>query len=153
VTAPFIGGMNVPSRLGRVNASRPLAELSVGADALILRPRWFAGWVLRDVVIPMDQVTAAFPLSGRRMARGIGVAMSGGQVAYFWTAQSDEVLAALRAAGVKVDPVPRRASALWSWRPASTGSGDSLRLPRLSLVVWPVIALFLGLLLVLITHR
>lgn len=153
VAARFIGGMNVPSRVGRVNASRPLAELTVGDDAMTLRPRWFARWVLRDVVIPLDQVTAVFPLRGRWMTRGIGVAMSWGQVAYFWTTQSDEVLAALHTAGVTVDPVPRPASAVWSWREVPTGPGDSLRLPRLLIVVWPVLALLsLGLLLVVITH-
>jgi hypothetical protein len=99
-----------------VNASRPLAELTVEDDAITLRPRWFARWVIRDVVIPSDQITTAFPLRGRAMARGIGFAISGGQVVYFWTPQSPDVLAALHKAGVAVDPVPRTASAVWSWR-------------------------------------
>jgi hypothetical protein len=153
VAARFIGGMNVPSRAGRINASRPLAELTVGGDAMTLRPRWFARWILRDVVIPLDQVTAVFPLRGHWMTGGVGVAMSGGQVAYFWTSQSDEVLAALHTAGVTDDPFPRPASAVWSWRLPPTGTADGLWLPRVLIVVWLVLALVsLGLLLVVITH-
>jgi hypothetical protein len=154
VVARFIGGMNIPSRVGRINASRPLAELAIADGALVLRPRWFAGWVMRDFVIPLDQVAAAFPLSGRRMTRGIGVSMPAGQVAYFWTTRPDEVLAALYAAGVIVDPVPRRASAVWNWRPAPTSVVvESLRMPRPLVVVWLLLALIsLALLLVVMTR-
>jgi hypothetical protein len=56
-----------------------------------------------------------YPLARRWFARGIGIAMTDARVAYFWTKRQDDVLAALRARGLTVDPVPRRAS-LWRIR-------------------------------------
>jgi hypothetical protein len=107
--------MNVPKRFGRLNASMPLAELVFKTDAIILRPRWIAAWVIDDYVIPVSQVAVAFPLSGGWFSRGVGISMSDSQVAYFWTKAPDEVLAALRAKNLTIDPVPRRAS-LWRRR-------------------------------------
>jgi hypothetical protein len=108
----FIGGMNVPKRFGRLNASMPLAELVLETDAIILRPRWISAWVIDDFAIPVSDVAVAYPLSRRWFARGIGIAMTDARVAYFWTNRQDEVLTALRARGLTVDLVPRRAS-LW----------------------------------------
>jgi hypothetical protein len=108
----FIGGMNVPTRFGRYNASMPLAELVLENDAIILHPRWIGAWVLDDFVIPVSQVAVAFPLARRWLARGIGISMTDSRVAYFWTKRQDDVLAALRARGLTIDPLPRRAS-LW----------------------------------------
>jgi len=108
----FIGGMNVPKRFGRLNASMPLAELVLEADAIILHPRGISARVIDDFVIPVSDVAVAYPLARRWFARGIGIARTDSRVAYFWTNRQDEVLAALRAQGLTVDPVPRRAS-LW----------------------------------------
>jgi hypothetical protein len=109
----FIGGMNVPMRFVRGNASRPLAELVLESDAITLRPRGIAAWVLHDFVIPVSQVAVVFPLSGGWLSRGVGISTTDSQVAYFWTKAPDDVLAALRAQGLTVDPSPRRPSFLW----------------------------------------
>ncbi len=116
----FIGGMNVPMRFVRGNASMPLAELVLESDAITLRPRGIAGWLLHDFVIPVSQVAAVFPLSGGWLSRGVGISMTDSRVAYFWTKAPDEVLAAMRAHGLTVDPVPRRASILWLRRRRSS---------------------------------
>ena len=112
----FIGGMNVPKRFGRLNASMPLAELVIETDAIILRPRWITAWVIDDFVIPVGQVAVAFPLARGWFARGIGISMTDSRVAYFWTKRQDDVLAALRARGVTIDPLARR-TLLWRRRP------------------------------------
>jgi hypothetical protein len=110
--AEFVGGMNVPSSLGgRLNATVPLALLTIGETSLRIHPRWFAGAMFSDFEVPLREVKAAFMLSGSFMTSGVGFELSDGQVAYFWTRRDrQQVLAALQQRGVLIDPAPRRAA-------------------------------------------
>jgi hypothetical protein len=112
--------MSVPSAMGRLNAAIPLVELVLDREELRLSPRWFAAWFYTEFRVQLGEITSAFPLRGR-MTSGIGFTMTDGQTGYFWTwSQADEVLAALRARGITIDPQPRRARAIWRALPTST---------------------------------
>ena len=109
--AEFVGGMNVPSTLGgRLNATVPLALLTIGESTLRIRPRLFGRAMFSDFEARFDQITAAFRLRGTFMTSGVGFELSDGQVGYFWTLRDqDRILSALQQRGVSIDPVPRRA--------------------------------------------
>ena len=108
----FGGGMNVPSTLGgRLNATVPLALLTIGENTLQIRPRLFGRAMFSDFEVRLDQITAAFRLKGTFMTSGVGFELSDGQVGYFWTFRDQaRLLSALRQRGVPIDPVPRRAT-------------------------------------------
>jgi hypothetical protein len=122
--AHFVGGMNVPSSLGgRLNATIPLARLTIGLEDLRLQPRSFAR-MFSEFEVPLNEITAAFLLNGTFMTSGVGFEISDGQLAYFWTlGDKDRILAVLQHRGVRVDPVPRRATGAllgqlgfgWKW--------------------------------------
>src|SRR5580692_11227176 len=103
--------MNVPSSLGgRLNATVPLARLTIGMEDLRIRLRSFARVMFSDFEVPLDEINSAFRLRGTFMASGVGFELSDGQLAYFWTlGDKDRILAVLRQRGVRIDPVPRRA--------------------------------------------
>jgi hypothetical protein len=121
----FVGGMNVPSTLGgRLNATVPLALLTVGEKSLRIAPRLFGRAMFSDFEVRLDEITAAFRLRGTFMTSGVGFELSDGQVGYFWTRRDqDRLLAALQGRGVPIDPVPRRATGalsgqlglMWNW--------------------------------------
>ncbi len=104
--------MNVPSTLGgRLNATVPLALLTIGENTLQIRPRLFGRAMFSDFEVRLDQITAAFRLKGTFMTSGVGFELSDGQVGYFWTFRDQaRLLSALRQRGVPIDPVPRRAT-------------------------------------------
>ena len=121
--------MNVPSALGgRLNATVPLAVLTIGEDTLRMHPRWFAGAMFSDFEVPLNEISAAFLLSGTFMTSGVGFQISDGQLAYFWMlGEKSRILAVLQQRGVLIDPVPRRAN--WRivgpiWVVVETGSID-----------------------------
>jgi hypothetical protein len=110
--AEFVGGMNVPSTLGgRLNATVPLALLTVREKTLRIRPRLFGRAMFSDFEVRLNEITAAFRLRGTFMTAGVGFELSDGQVAYFWTLRDqDRLLSALQQRGVSIDPVARRAT-------------------------------------------
>ncbi len=120
----FVGGMNVPSALGgRLNATIPLVVLTIDKGNLRLHPRALA--MFSDFEVPLEEVAAAFLLRGTFMTSGIGIELSDGQLAYFWTlGDKDAILTVLRQRGVRIDPTSRRAAGaltgqfgmLWGWR-------------------------------------
>ena len=137
----FVGGMNVPSAMGRANATMPLAELTVRDGELVLRPRLFGAWILTDFAVPLSGIARAYPLRGRVMTAGVGLSLTDGQVAYFWTFDRAQVLAALASVGVPVESEPQRASRVWSlWRPGTTATRTP-RLPRPLVALFPLLAL------------
>jgi len=109
----FVGGMNVPYKVGRASASVPLARLEVVAGELVIRPRGVAGRVLPAFVVPLAEVDAVFPLTGRWLRSGVGVATSHGATAYFWTWRGPLVLEALGRLGLPVEASARRPSKMW----------------------------------------
>lgn len=110
VAARFVGGMNVPSTLGRLNATVPLAVLTIADGRLRLHPRPFPFPMFTDFEVPLREIAAAFPLRGTLMTSGVGIELSDGLLAYFWTLSNQgPVLAALHQHGVRIDQTPRRA--------------------------------------------
>jgi hypothetical protein len=98
-------------------------------------------WYLRDFPIAMDQVTAVFALTGGSPEKGVGMAMSDGQVAYFFTRRPDEVLTALRTAGATVDPIPRSAQGAYYVRPKRPSStSGTWRRPLAAATIWSILA-------------
>ena len=141
----FIGGMNVPARgLGRVNATFPLAELSIEDEWLTLRPRLFAAWLTGPFRVPLREISRAFPVRGRLGSPGVGVRTTDGLTAYFWTrANREAVLAELHARGVPVDRAESPASAQWSLRSPKATVTEPATLAPLVTRLYPV-SLVLG---------
>jgi len=111
VSAEFVGGMNVPSRLGgRLNATIPMVRLTISDRTLQMQPRFFTSLMFTGFEVPLREIAVAFPLSGTFMSAGVGFALSDGLLAYFWTlGDKNRVLAALDDRGVVIDLRPRRA--------------------------------------------
>jgi hypothetical protein len=145
--AEFVGGMNVPSSLGgRLNATVPLARLVIDETTLQLQSRWFGKLMFGDFEVPLNEITAAFPLKSSFMAAGVGFQLSDGEVAYFWTLSNQQrVLAVLQQRGVPVDPAPRPARGSFSgqlgmlWR---TGRGSPSSVAKVPGISRPMSALF-----------
>lgn len=145
--AEFVGGMNVPSSLGgRLNATVPLARLVIDEATLQLQSRWFGKLMFGDFEVPLNEITAAFPLKSSFMAAGVGFQLSDGEVAYFWTLSNQRrVLAVLQHRGVPVDPTPRPARGSFSgqlgmlWR---TGGGSPSSVAKVPGFSRPMNALF-----------
>src|SRR5437870_876197 len=79
----YVGGMNVPFAVGRVNATWPLATLTITHDTLRLAPRWFARMITTDFEVSLGHIRSAFPTRSRVFASGIGFELADGEVAYF----------------------------------------------------------------------
>lgn len=109
--AEFVGGMNVPSRLGgRLNATVPMVRMTIGGDTLRMHPRFFTSAMFSDFEVPLSEITAAFRLRGTFMTSGVGFELSDGQLAYFWTlGDKDRILAVVQQRGIPIDAEPRRA--------------------------------------------
>ena len=109
----FVGGMNVPSKVGRTSATMPLARLEVVDGELLIRPRGVAARVLAAFAVPLAEVDAVFPLTGRWLTSGVGITTAHGDIAYFWTRRGPLVLEALARCGLPVETTPRRPSKMW----------------------------------------
>jgi hypothetical protein len=109
--AEFVGGMNVPSRLGgRLNATIPCVRMTIGADNLRMHSRFFLSAMFSDFEVPLREVTAAFSLTGSFMTSGVGFELSDGQLAYFWTlGDKSRILSVLQQRGIPIEAEPRRA--------------------------------------------
>lgn len=136
----FVGGMNVPSALGRFNATWPLATLVITDEGIRLRPRTFARVFSGDYDVPLSEIAVAFPLRGLFMTSGVGFELADGAVAYFWT-WSDQraILDELWRKGVQIDGTPRRASKVW-FGGRSSGSNNA-KMPRPLQIATPFLLL------------
>jgi hypothetical protein len=107
----FVGGMNVPSRLGgRLNATIPMVRLTIGDGMLRMQPRSFGAVMFTGFDVSLHEIASAFSLRGSFMTAGVGLELSDGQLAYFWSLRgSSRILAVLRGEGIPIDPEPRRA--------------------------------------------
>lgn len=120
----FVGGLNVPTKLGRLNATWPLAALTIDEHLVTLEPSVLCGVIRARVSVATTAIRVAYKLKGRMMTPGAGLDLTDGRTLYFWTwANKDRVLEALSRQGVRIDPLARRASAIWPWR--SPGRSDS----------------------------
>ena len=137
--ARFVGGMNVATKAGgRLNATMPLAVLTVDSTSLTLHPRSFPIPMFTDFRVSLVNIAAAFPLAGSPFASGVGIQLSDGQLVYFWTFRQDRVLAVLRQRGIPIDPIRRRAVGslrgqfLWLRQRKNQGGAAVAELPGLS---------------------
>lgn len=109
------GGANLPTRNMRVNATRPLACLSISSDIIEirLRLRLLARLIRADELSAKpDTVECVYRAVGR-LFRGVGVRTTAGCDYYFRTRASEEILASARAAGFHVIEEPRVPSKIW----------------------------------------
>jgi hypothetical protein len=113
----FIGGMNVPTNLGRLNATWPLAVLNIDDELVTLRVSMLGRLSPVRVSVAPSDIKVAYRMRGQLLTPGVGLDLTDGRVLYFWTwANKREVLDALRGRGVRVDPLARRPSAIFPWR-------------------------------------
>jgi hypothetical protein len=150
--AQFVGGMNVATAYGsRLNATVPLAVLTIDAAALTLHPRAFPVEMFTDFRVALSDIAIAFRLRGGPLASGVGFELSDGSIAYFWTlSQEDRVLVALEGFGIRIDAATRRASGallgqfgwLRSWRfERVTSVAELPGLSRLMMLIAPIAVL------------
>jgi hypothetical protein len=99
----FVGGASLPSkRWSRINATVPLAVLTVNDAGLALRLRGRLGRSLEtQLVVGFTEIASAYPLRGRIYGAGLGLDLVGGNFAFFYCwRHRQEVLDALGAHGV-----------------------------------------------------
>lgn len=148
-TDRFVGGMNVPSRLGyRLNTTVPLAVLTIGPAKLTIHPRPFPIPMFTDFQVALSDIARAFPVRGNFLTAAVGIELSDGQLAYFWTLQHQHrVLVALARRGAIIDSMPRRPVGamrgqfawLWQWTLSPTPSVAQLPgLSRTTMVITPI---------------
>ena len=119
----FVGGLNVPTKFGRLNATWPLATLTIDEHTVTLEPSVLRRLVRARVSVAPTAIKVAYKLKGRMMTPGVGLDLTEGRTLYFWTwANKDGVLDALRRQGVAIDPAVRRASAIWPSRSPGSSS-------------------------------
>jgi hypothetical protein len=102
----WIGGASLPGRLGRMNATAPLAVLALEGSQLTLqvRPAWLVqlfGATARYVARSSDGIEV-FPTRGMLRSSGIALKPPDRATRYFWTRRREEVLAAAAAEGFAV---------------------------------------------------
>jgi hypothetical protein len=104
----WTGGASIATDLGRVNASSPLAVLSVTGRTLELRlrPKAIGGLVgSRQSPWQFDELLTIYPVRGKwfRFNQGVAVEAISSPLSYFWTRQPAEVLTVLAQHGLPVD--------------------------------------------------
>jgi hypothetical protein len=100
--AKWIGGANVPSPMGRLNATWPLATLELSGAALRLAVTPGRLFGVKPLSAGPSAVELVFPVRRRLGPVGIALRPPGVPDSYFWTRRQTEVLAALAAAGFPV---------------------------------------------------
>jgi hypothetical protein len=93
----------------RLNATWPLAVLTVGSGRVHLRvrPALFAAKPYDSSAGDLKEV---FPCRGTFGSSGVGFRSYDGRLFYFWTGRRDAVLDACRSAGLPVSSEVRRAT-------------------------------------------
>lgn len=107
-SASWIGGGNVATDIGRMNASWPLAVLDVTDRELTIRfrPKLVTGILgATEARWPVDRVLVVYPVRGRwfRFNKGIAIETASAPLTYFWTRQAPTILTALAEHGLSVD--------------------------------------------------
>lgn len=102
------GGGAVATDLGRMNATWPLAVLTVRECTITLRfrPKLIGRMFGANPSVWRDgEIIAVYPVRGRlvRLNRGLAIESTTMPLAYFWTRHPEPVLAALGEHGVPVD--------------------------------------------------
>lgn len=107
----WTGGANIPAPIGRLRAARlnatwPLAELTVDEGRVRLRIRLVGALWRRFGTGPLDwsaaEVAEVFPCRGRFGTGGVGIRTVAAGTSYFWTGEGAGVLEDCRRAGFTV---------------------------------------------------
>lgn len=113
----WTGGANLATDLGRVNATWPLAKLTVSEHllAIHIRPKLLAGLLGATWSSwPPDQLLTLYPVRGKWFSFNTGIAIEGSSspLAYFWTRRPADVLTVLARHGLPVDWTERSVTIL-----------------------------------------
>jgi hypothetical protein len=109
----IVGGANLPTMRLRMNATWPLAVLTINNSRVSIRLR---GPLQRTGGVPLDGTPAeiAEVFQVRSMwSRGVGFTDRSGREWYFWTRRVQPILAMLDARGYRVTNVPKKAVKVW----------------------------------------
>jgi hypothetical protein len=107
----WVGGANLQTAHRRLNATMPLAVLTLapGSLRLSLRPKLFNQlWRIGPLVLSPTDDVEVFPVKTRGWTRGVGIRVHDAEVSYFWTDEREAVLQALASAGFRVSWDERR---------------------------------------------
>jgi hypothetical protein len=117
----FLGGMNLArpfGRANRVNATVPLAIMTIGAGQLSIGPIAALSRILPSVTVARPEVEAVFRSTGL-LTPGVGLKEPTG-VHFFWTFRGRRIVAELEALGYPVTPTRRPSLRLLSGRSQET---------------------------------
>jgi hypothetical protein len=106
----WVGGASLRAPHRRLNASMPLAVLTLapGSLQLSLQPRFLNRLLRINPLVLSRTDVEAFPVTTRGWSRGVGILAHDAEVTYFWTFQREAVLRALATAGFRVSWDERR---------------------------------------------
>jgi hypothetical protein len=109
----IVGGANMPTTYLRMNATWPLAVLTITNSRVSIRLR---GPLQRIGGVPLDgtsaEIARVFPTRSM-WSRGVGFTDRAGREWYFWTRRVQQVLAILDERGYRVTDVPQKAAKVW----------------------------------------
>jgi hypothetical protein len=94
--------MNVPARIGRMNATIPLAELEVSEVGVRLSLRGPLSRISRARNADFGQIAAAQAVKAAFLSGGVRLRTTDQGTWYFWTSRTDAVLRSLAERGVSV---------------------------------------------------
>lgn len=112
----IVGGANMPTMYLRINATWPLAVLTITDSRVSIRLR---GPLQRTGGVPLDgtpaEIAGVFPIRGTlsRGVKGVGFTDRAGREWYFWTRRVQPILAMLDEHRFPVTNIPQKAAKVW----------------------------------------
>jgi hypothetical protein len=100
VPRTFVGGMNVVSRFGRLNATWPLARLILDDVRAGLVARGPLRWAVKDRSAAYGEIEAVQEIAGPFSSPGVRMRTRTGGTWCFWTTRPQLVIGELRTHGV-----------------------------------------------------
>jgi hypothetical protein len=96
----FVGGMNVVSKFGRLNATWPVARLILDDVRACLVARGPLRWAVKDRSAPYGEIEAVQEIRGPFGSSGVRMRTRTGGTWCFWTTRPQLVIGEIRAHGV-----------------------------------------------------
>lgn len=110
----IVGGVNMPTMYLRMNATWPLAVLTITGSRVSIR---LPGPLQRTGGVPLDaspaEIAEVFPTRSM-WSRGVGFTDRAGRQRYFWTRRVQPILTMLDERGYPVTTVPQKAAKVWN---------------------------------------